>query len=231
MAHHEGDALAHFGKRPPPGCGDRARRLGDPDEQKGCDRREPGCDREGRSRPGLADEPTAECRSRRVGDRAGELDPRIGLAELRLGDERGHEGGRRHAERHRAADRHKAEPSQQRTRERPRQRQAEQRQEGERPDGFRPGHQPAARHPVGQEAGRDREEHEGQRQRHLQQARARDPCPEREHGDDGRRGQRHLLGRLRGEVGGDEAQEGAAGRGGGIDEAHDGSSARADATA
>ena len=54
----------------------------------------------------------------------------------------------------------------------------------------------------------NREQDEGQRQRGLQQAGLAFADAEQQHRDDGRGGQRDLLGRLRGEVGPGEAVEG-----------------------
>ena len=69
-------------------------------------------------------------------------------------------------------------------------------------------HQPAARQAVGQQAGRNGEQHERQGERGLQQAGLALAGAEQQHGDDRRGGERHLLGRLRGEIGPGETIEG-----------------------
>ena len=122
--------------------------------------------------------------------------------------QRGHQRRRGDAIGHRAAHRDEAEQRQQRQRHPPepdQQQDSGQRRGAQR---FRARHQPAPRDAVGEQTGRDREQDERQRQRGLQQAGLAFADAEQQHRDDGGRGQRDLLGRLRGEVGPGQAVEG-----------------------
>ena len=152
----------------------------------------------------------ARRRARAAGKRHGarQFDPRICRRQLLRCHQRGHQRGscdavgdrsayRDEAEQCEQRQRHPAEPDQQQD---PGQRRGAQR--------FRARHQIAPRNAVGEQAGGDREQDEGQRQRGLQQSGLAFADAEQQHRDDGRRGQRDLLGRLRGEVGPGQAVEG-----------------------
>jgi predicted phosphodiesterase len=70
-----------------------------------------------------------------------------------------------------------------------------------RPHRLRARHQPAPLQTVGHEPGGNGKQDEGQGERGLQQASLARACAEQQYGDDRRGGQRHLLGRLRREIG------------------------------
>ena len=116
--------------------------------------------------------------------------------------------GRRDAIGDRPAHRDKAEQREQRQRQQAEPDQQQDREQRRRAQRFRARHQPPPRDAVGEQARGDREQDERQRQRGLQQAGLAFADAEQQHRDDGRGGQRDLLGRLRGEVGPGEAVEG-----------------------
>ena len=179
-----------------------------PESSTTGDDRERGRKAEGGRGANPADQHAAERGAARKGDGARKLDPRIGGGQLLRGDERGHQRGRGDAVDDGAAHRGEAEQREQGQVERAEPDQQQDRGERHRAQRFGAGHQEAARHAVGEQARRDREQDEGQRERRLQRAGLAFADAEQQHGDDGRRGQRDLLGRLRGEVGPGEAVEG-----------------------
>ena len=179
-----------------------------PEQRHGCHHRECGRKAEGGRRADPADQHAAERRAAGKGDGARQLDPRIGRRQLLRGHERGHQRRRGDAVDDRAAHRDEAEQREQGQVDGAGPDQQQDRRECGRAQRFGAGHQETPRHPVGEQACGDRKQDEGQRQRGLQRSGLALADAEQQHGDDGRRGKRDLLGRLRGEIGPGEAVEG-----------------------
>jgi hypothetical protein len=123
-------------------------------------------------------------------------------------DQRRHQSGRGHAVGDGATYGDEAEQREQRQRQCSEPDQKQDSGKRRRPQRFGTRHHKAPRDAVGEQAGGDRKQDEGQRQRGLQQAGLALADPEQQHGDDRGCGQRNLLGRLGGEVGPGQAIEG-----------------------
>jgi hypothetical protein len=142
------------------------------------------------------------------GDGARQLDPRIGCRQCRARHQRRDQRRRGDAIGDRARRAEEAEKRQHRQAE-----QAEHGQHehgGERRGAQRLGadHEAATREAVGEQPRRDRQQQERQGLRRLQHAGRAGAGAERENGDERRRGQADLLGRLRRQIGPGEASEG-----------------------
>ena len=155
-----------------------------------------------------SDQHAAERGAARKRNRARQFDPRIRGRQLLRGDQRRHQRRRGDAVGDGAAHGDEAEQRQQRQRQQPEPDQQQVAASAAARKRFRARHQPAPRDAVGEQAGGDREQDEGQRQRGLQQAGLAFADAEQQHRDDGGRGQRDLLGRLRREVGPGQPVEG-----------------------
>ncbi len=190
----------------------RARRLTggfvNAGQRHGCHHRECGGKAESGRGANPADQDAAERRAAGKGDGARELNPRIGRRQLLRGHERGHQRRCGDAVDDGAAHRDEAEQREQRKIDGAGPDQQQDRRQCGRAQRFGAGHQEAPGHPVGEQAGRDREQDEGQRQRGLQQAGLAFADAEQQHRDDGGRGQRDLLGRLGRQIRPGEAVEG-----------------------
>ncbi len=186
----------------------RPGRLAQAGEQQHGERGQRRGNSEGGRRAGPADQRAGERRPGGEGDCARQLDPRIGSRQRRARHQRRHQRRRGDAVSDRAGRADEAEERQQR--------QVQQAKRGEHEDGrerrraqrLRGDHEPAARQAVGEQAGGDREQQERQRLRRLQQAGRAGAGAQRQHGDERRRGQGDLLGRLRRQVGPGQALEG-----------------------
>lgn len=207
MVKHEGCALADVLERMALRDG-RTRWLVDAGEQHDRDGRERRGKAEGRARAPPSHQRAAERGAAGEGDGARELDAGIGRRQEVRTHQRRHQRRGGHAVDDGAAHGGKAEHRQQRQVER-----ADRQQEhdgGERGRAQRLGarHQRAARDAVGEQAGRNREQDEGQGEGSLEQAGLALRDAQRQHRDDGGCGERDLLGRLGREVGPGEAVEG-----------------------
>ena len=159
--------------------------------------------------PHPADQHAAERGAAGKGDGARKLDPRIGRRQqLRASPARAPAPARRRCRRRcRTPRRSRAAPAAAAS-SAPSADQQQDRRQRHRAQRLGARHQRAPRDAVGEQAGRNGEQDEGQRQRGLQQAGLAFGDAEHQHRDDGGRGERDLLGRLRGEVGPGEAVEG-----------------------
>ena len=182
--------------------------LVDAGEQHDGDGRERRGKAEGRARAPPADQRAAERRAAGKGDGACELDAGIGRRQQVRTHQRGHQRRRGHAVDDGAAHGGKAEQRQQRQIERAEREQQHDRCKRHRPQRLGARHQRAAGDAVGKQAGRNGEQDEGQGEGGLEQTGLAFGDAQRQHRDDGGRGQRDLLGRLRRQVGPGEAVEG-----------------------
>ena len=166
---HEGRAFLDVLQRMASRRG-RAGGLVDARQQHHRDDRECGGKSESRRRTDPSDQHAAERGAAGERNGARQFDPRIGRGQLLRGHQRGHQRRRGDAVGHRAAYRDEAEQRQQRQGHpaEPDQQQDSRQRRGAQRFGAR--HQPAPRDAVGEQAGRDRKQDEGQRQRGLQQA-------------------------------------------------------------
>jgi hypothetical protein len=185
-----------------------ARGLDDADQQHrrtGGERRR---DAKRRRAADPAGQRPAERRTGGIGGGAGEFDSTIGERQDVALDEGGDERGRGDAIADRAACPDESQDCQQRQAQSA---EAQQHQHAdERDDTQRLGcrHQPRPRHAIREHAGRNRQQQERQGLRRLQDAGLGLPRSQGKDGDDRRRGQADLLGRLRRKVGPREPLEG-----------------------
>jgi len=183
------------------------RRLAQPGEQDDGAARQRRRAGEGGRGADPADQHSGERRAGSEGDGAGKLDAPIGRGQRRRRHQGRDQRWRCDVVGNRAAGADEAEQRQQLERQEAGRGERQHRDERQRAQQLGRRHEAAPRHAVGQHAGRDREQQEGQRLRGLQQPGLAGSGAEREHGDDRRRGEADLLGRLRGEVGPGEAIE------------------------
>ncbi len=178
-------------------------------EQEHRPHREPRGQRE--SRPGArpAHERAGQGGTAGERHRAGQLDPPVGRGQRGGRHEARHQSRRGHVVGDGATGTDEAEQRQGRNGEQPELGDAEDGQQGHDPQAFGRGHEPAARRTIGQHAGGNGEDQEGQRLGGLQPARlAGAGAGEGQDGHDGRRRQADLLGRLRRQIGPGQAVEG-----------------------
>ena len=185
----------------------RARRLVDARQQHDRDHRECRGKAEGGCSPDPSDQHAAQRGATGKRHGAREFDSRVRRRQLLRSHQRRHQRRRCDAVGNGAAHGDKAEQREQWQRHpaQPDREQDRRQRRGAQRLGAR--HQPAPRDPVGKQAGRNREQDEGQGQRGLQQAGLAFADAQQQHRDDRRGRKRNLLGRLGGEVGPGETVE------------------------